>query len=497
MRKNAKIEAKCCYIVLAHNGLYIWFYSIVSIRMPEMEAKQGVPDLEWRPLPNKAFVDHTLQEKIEALVTINSLTKPLIMLAMSEGALLSMSKGVPYTSRDLFKAITALYGREPPFIHSTSGEVCGSSLWPINFVLKGTIRKGKKTPTAFSLTRDAERFALPASAKILTFCNRNNIPMVKLMGNTVSHGAYRRGYAIAMILDSLSGGKVLRTSDIELAIPKTGSRAVPYTLQCLKSINLIEYEHIKQDRFSKSEKGYAVAMLKDPEGLEQLVIELKNGSQKSLRRTSLHYNGRLRISSERLLLILEQRPEKLEYLSLQDQTGLKDAACNGIVSSLCQLGIYEYEGFHHTMQSKVRITDLGMEAYREVFLPIIKVSKDPKYADTEEFRQPYDRLGRNGMLSLIRNEEGRYVQGKLDPSNRVRSSAMRLLDMLREKHTETPFRTSEIAYAFPKVTVEGVRPYVEYLRKYGYIESVANPGAANATQKGPSGFYRLKSAQPA
>jgi hypothetical protein len=440
----------------------------------------------WKPERSATFADLEFSKKIEALAaSCNYMPKLLILMAMQSN--------VQYSATELFKAAKDTYRKELPFTLNKPFDFCDKSLSKIGFTVRGRISRRKTRVAAFSKTKAAE-IALAFGAKVLTFCNKNNIALTDLLGDTVSPGEVRRGYVVATCLFLLGLGGLNTVIDISIE-----SKIIPNTvvnaLKVLRDLGLVTYDSVHIDHYKDSYHGLFSAKLIDANKARELIAKLEKGDTSDLVNTALWRKiGTPLISIQKLKSLLENLPEMIDRhtLMLEGLPPFKSLSkAYSVISGLRELGIYGYSDLSHESHSNIKITDLGVAALEQVFLPMLEVAASENFAQTSEFRREYNELGRDGMLNLLRAEEPNYIARKTDPKRSVAVSSEHLLAHIEEHFGDKPFRSKDIAGFNPKST-STTRHCLEYLRHAGtIIPTVVTVDTVRGPSEVPQGYYRI------
>jgi ribosomal protein S8 len=434
-------------------------------KMDDQPQAQQIPEKrEWKPEPGRSFLDLSFKGRVQAQTggANNFYTKTLTLCAMQQG--------LPCTVTELYGVVSKYLGREPPFGFSIPFSYCKKSMHNIGLVVRGTVRIGRRTPSAFAKTQDADTYALPIAAKLLTFCAKHShLSMTDVMGETHTTGAFRRGYANTMALSVLHDGEVHTQKEITANFSSVSNASI---LQSLKQMGFIKYKTVKKDPYDGSEKDYSNAKLKSKEKAERLALEIESGNMEKLKRTQLYEKSSGKLSRSRTLLpLLRNPPQTINSRTIAKIFVIQDIWHQSqTLSALCDLGIYERTGFTYRAQSEAEITDLGREAYDQVFRHVIEVSKNPGYAQTSEFRKEYQLLDKAGWLALLRVEEPKYILHKVDPGHSIAIQALQLLRLIEEKFGCTlPFRAKDIRQICPDRNKKSISDLLYHLNERGYI----------------------------
>ncbi|HUC39168.1 MAG TPA: hypothetical protein VL944_03505 [Candidatus Acidoferrum sp.] len=456
--------------------------------MPTVEAS---PTREWRPLPTRNFREMDFQERVEAIgAASNYYGKVAIQLTMRHE--------LPYTGAELYHSLMRTLGisdkADMPFSRSTPFDYCRESLWPISAVVKGVVKKNSRNITAFVKSQDSEEFFLPMAARFLVLADQFDISLVTLLGDTASPGIVRRGYVMASTMQNLYDANApLPFSTIIERIG--GNHFIGGPIEQLKSAGLVDYSKAKIDPLGESERGYAVATLKmSREEVGQLISE-EGRLESALIGTKKAQQKRLYFSRLAIRAVLADPPQSIDCESLAKSLDINRSHACKVVTALCEIGVYQRDR-ETGERTSVWLTDRGRYAYEYGFVHGLRVSLDPSYASTPEYRGAYEELGRDGIIRLLSREKRRYVDQKVNNTpGRVAEFAGYIHEaLLRRYPTGEPFRVKEVSGL-----VQEDRPRIAAAFKLLREQNVITPTHITlSTQDGPKevsrGYYRLREA---
>jgi hypothetical protein len=423
-----------------------------------------------------AFLSLSVQKRIEALVSCTCTSGPKAL------ALYIMATGKKYTQGELNRNAVEFLSSDLPFSSGILHGYCKTSLQPAGMVNSSIVTEtmhSRRYLTAYRITQDGELYGKPSIARFILLAHMLNVSLNDLNGVTNSPGGYKHGYLVAKILEAIKDGKSYSLSSIAKNIGVDIVNIVGSALYELNRLGLVDYKSLNFRNFLHSSvAGYSVAKLKDRAKLEEYLKD------ENKLRSDVEKLRAFNCKWEYLVCALRLGLGELDRNILSEELGKKYAdglkvqhvrknICSIVLSTMCDLGIYEYKGFiARKTKSEAIITERGLMAFTLAYEPILLVAKDPlsEYVSAE-YRKTLQEI-EPIIADLFREEMERFKKTSRHLHSRMPEETDRLvMGAVRRVELDSPFRASDlIRFGMDRKYRNSISMSLHRLAKSGHIE---------------------------